>query len=604
MNHDEKELLDFLTVDSAYDAKVIPGTEEFTFITKKTGFPQVWKMDKKGYSHQLVTTSDRVQSVFHSPDGTRMVIGMDSGGNEKQQLYLVDHAGNTVKPLVVSANHFHYCGGWSMDGRNICYSSNRRNPGAFDVFVIDVDTGETKQVYSSDKNCVPLSWVNEREIFLDVKETNIDSTIHIVNSETGVIRQLGDHRKRARYASPIMQPNSMEGYLLSDLEEDTMYISKFSLSRPSELEKLLHWDKWDIDEIALSPNGELLSFCLNENGISKLGFYHLGSKNCFLAEGLPSGVISTMNWSSIDTVLFTLKTPVEPGDIWTYNFTNNKAERLTQMGVSKSVGHLWRMPELHTFQSFDDLEIPYFLYSSDDQEGKPAVVYVHGGPEGQTKAEYNPVIQYLTHRGFTVAAPNIRGSSGYGRAYLKLDDADKRLDAVADLASLTKELIAKHDVKKGQIGIVGRSYGGFMVLASLAHYPEIWAAGVNIVGISNLKTFLQNTGEWRRYLRESEYGSLQEFSSYFDEIAPMNLTHQMKAPLLVFHGRNDTRVPVSEAEQLVADLRSRKREVELIIFEDEGHQTERIENHITMHTETVKFFSNHLGKTLQKECLK
>ena len=134
-----------------------------------------------------------------------------------------------------------------------------------------------------------------------------------------------------------------------------------------------------------------------------------------------------------------------------------------------------------------------------------------------------------------------------------------------------------------------------MVLSALTHYPEIWAAGVDIVGMSNLKTFLENTGEWRRYLRESEYGTLEHFSEYFDKIAPMNLTHKIEAPLLVFHGRNDTRVPVSEAQQLVDDLRSRNSLVDFIVFEDEGHHTEKISNQVTMHMETVSFFRKYLN---------
>ncbi|MCG3088231.1 S9 family peptidase [Sporosarcina cyprini] len=603
MKEEEKILLDFLKVDSAYDASVIPGTEDFTFITKKSGLPQVWKLDEKGDSFQFIEVHDRVMSVFHSPDGEKMVLGVDSKGNEKQQLYLTGRKGENLEVLVESHEHFHYCGGWSRDGRYVSYSSNRRHPGYFDVFVLDVETKETQQVFTTDANCVPLGWLNEEKLFISVKETNIDSSLYIVNIHDGEKVRIGNSGTAARYESPIVGKGVRHGYVLSDYQEDTVHICKFPIDNPEQLEKLIHWEKWDIDEIALSPGGESLSFCLNEGGISKLGIYQTETGNCVLAEDLPEGVISSMSWLSDESILFTLKTPVNPGDIWVYHLPAQKAERLTFIGKSDTVGHLWKRPELHTYSSFDGLEVPYFIYSSGEEKDKPAVIYVHGGPEGQTKAEYNPVLQYLLYKGFVVVAPNIRGSNGYGRKYLKLDDADKRLDAVADLASLAKELVSAHDVHPDKIGIMGRSYGGFMVLAALTHYPEVWAAGVDIVGMSNLKTFLMNTGEWRRYLRESEYGSLEKYSDYFDEIAPMNLTHRIEAPLLVFHGRNDTRVPVSEAEQLVRDLQERDREVQLIIFEDEGHQTERIENHITMHTETVAFFSRYLEKANPKECL-
>ena len=516
-----------------------------------------------------------------------------SKGNEKQQLYVVDATGSNPEVLVESLEHFHYVGGWSKDGRYLSYSSNRRHPGSFDVFVIDVDTKEVEQVFTSDGNCVPLGWLDNESIFISIMETNIDRSIYIVNIRTKEKVRLGAEGAVARIQSPIVRND--EGFVLTDTNEDTLHLCRFSLQNPGSLEKLLHWEKWDMEEIELSPDGESLAFTLNEGGISRLGVYYPTGKNYELIDSLPNGVIGSLSWLSNESFLFTLKTPTNPGDIWKYDLTTKQAERLTFIGESKSVGNYWIEPELHSYSSFDGLEIPYFFYNKEKGGQKPAVIYVHGGPEAQSRAEYNPVLQYLVYKGFAVAVPNIRGSNGYGRKYLKLDDADKRLDAVADLASLAKDLTESHHVLPDRIGIMGRSYGGFMVLSALTHYPDLWAAGVDIVGMSNLKTFLTNTGEWRRYLRECEYGSLEKYSDYFDETAPMNLTHKITAPLLVFHGRNDTRVPVSEAEQLVADLEKLNREVELVIFEDEGHQTEKIENHIAMHTKTVEFFDHHLN---------
>ncbi|MCM3709099.1 S9 family peptidase [Sporosarcina luteola] len=593
MTDEEKLLLDFLTVNSAYEAKVVQGTETFTFLSKMTGIPQVWKLDATGEPFQFIDMHDRVMSVHHSPAGDRTVIGVDSKGNEKQQLYIVDVTGSNPEVLMESTDHFHYVGGWSKDGRHLSYSSNRRHPGYFDVFIIDVDTKEVEQVFTCDRNCVPLGWLDDESIFISIKETNIDSSVYIVNIRTKEKVRLGPDGALARILSPVIRKD--EGFVLTDANEDTLHLCRFSLRDPGSLEKLLHWEKWDMEEIALSPDGEKLSFTLNEGGITRLGVYYPGQQTCEVIDSLPEGVIGSMSWLSNQSFLFTLKTPTDPGDIWKYDLTAKKVERLTFLGRSKSVGKCWIEPELHTYQSFDGLEIPYFFYNKDEEGQKPAVIYVHGGPEGQSKAEYNPVLQYLVYKGFAVAVPNIRGSNGYGRNYLKLDDADKRMDAVADLASLAKDLAASHTVDHGRIGIMGRSYGGFMVLSALTHYPDLWAAGIDIVGMSNLKTFLTNTGEWRRYLRECEYGSLEKYSEYFDETAPMNLTHKITAPLLVFHGRNDTRVPVSEAEQLVADLKTLEREVELVVFEDEGHQTEKIGNHIALHTKTVEFFDRHLN---------
>ncbi|MEZ7172838.1 alpha/beta fold hydrolase [Sporosarcina sp. OR05] len=593
---DQKDiLLDLLTVHSAYDVQAIQRTGDFTFLSKLSGLPQVWKLDENDEPIQFIHAHDRVQSVYHSPSGDRTVVGIDREGNEKQQLYIVGAAGGTPEVLVESLQHFHHCGGWSPDGKYISYSSNRRSPGYFDVFVMDVDTKEVKQVFTHNGNCIPLGWVDEQTLFVNVKETNIDSTIHVVCLQTGNHYQIGDHDVLARYEAPVMKKDGEVGYVLTDENEEMLYLSAFSIDEPDELTKLLHWDSWDIDAISLAPKEDVLAFCLNEGGMTKLGMYNTSTGEWEWVENIPNGVIGSMSWRSENALLFTLKTPTEPGDVWEYDRLSGTVTRLTSIGKFETSRNLVE-PGLYTYRSFDGLQIPYFMYHQGQPDNKPAIIYVHGGPESQTKAEYNPIFQFLVYQGFTVVAPNIRGSKGYGRSYIKLDDADKRLDAVADLASLAKELTDAHQVLPHKIGIMGRSYGGFMVLAALSHYPNLWAAGVDIVGMSNLKTFLQNTGEWRRGLREYEYGSLDVYSDYFDKIAPMNLSENITAPLLVFHGRNDSRVPVSEAEQLVQDLESRDRDVELIVFEDEGHQTSKIENHVALHIKTVQFLNRHLNQ--------
>ena len=276
MTDEEKVLLDFLKVNSAYEAKVVPGTSTFTFMTKLTGIPQVWKLDEEGEPFQFIEMHDRVLSVHHSPTGARTVVGVDSKGNEKQQLYVVDATGSNPEVLVESLDHFHYVGGWSKDGRYLSYSSNRRHPGSFDIFVIDVDTKEVEQVFTGDRNCAPLGWLDNESIFISIMETNIDRSIYIVNIRTKEKVRLGAEGAVARIQSPIVRND--EGFVLTDTNEDTLHLCRFSLQNPGSLEKLLHWEKWDMEEIELSPDGESLSFTLNEGGITRLGVYYPNGK--------------------------------------------------------------------------------------------------------------------------------------------------------------------------------------------------------------------------------------------------------------------------------------------------------------------------------------
>src|SRR5699024_8497182 len=382
-------------------------------------------------------------------------------------------------------------------------------------------------------------------------------------------------------------------YLLTDHQSETTYIAQMSLTALNERKTLYHEEKWDVEAIELSPDEKTLIFSVNEGGVSRLMVMETSTHDVRKMDGVPGGVISSMSWLDDTRCIFTLKTPVEPGDIWQVTLPEGQVKRLTHFGESVKSVPLYE-PKICHYESFDGLRVPYFYYDHNESSDKPAVVYVHGGPEGQTRADYNPIIQYLVEAGFAVAAPNVRGSSGYGRTYIHLDDVRKRMDSVKDLAWLAKDLIHSHKVGQDKIGIMGRSYGGFMVVAAMTHYADLWAAGVDIVGISHFKSFLENTGAWRRHLREAEYGSLENDVDFFEEIAPLNHSEKINAPLLVFHGRNDSRVPVSEAEQLVADMKSRNQTVELIIFEDEGHQTEKHKNHMTMHTKTATFFETYL----------
>ncbi|MCZ2257355.1 S9 family peptidase [Sporosarcina sp. G11-34] len=537
---------------------------------------------------------DRIMSVFHSPSGSQTIMGMDYKGNEKQQFYVVNEEGD-YEELVLSPNHFHNFGGWSPDESKIMYSSNRRNSGCFDIFVLDLATKKEEVIFEFDGNCIPVCWMNgdDKHIVITIQETNIDSSLHILNIETKKMTKIGPEKGFARYQSLVFSKDGKTGYVLSDFEMDNLAVYRFAVDNPGKLEQVFNEPMWDVEEISLSSTKETLITNVNAGGTSIIKNYNVLTNEVHHLEGVPSGVINSISWMDENRFIFSLKSPTMPGDIWVYDMREKKAERLTYFGVSEEIEHLWIQPEVCKFKSFDELEVPYFYYSK-EQNPKSTVIYVHGGPESQIRAEFNPVIQYLVSQGFAVVAPNVRGSMGYGRKYIQLDDGRKRMDAVADLADLVEDLVQTKSIDRDKVGVMGRSYGGFMVLAALTHYPNLWAAGVNIVGISHFKTFLENTGPWRRKLRECEYGTLGVDDEFFEEIAPLNHLAKIESPLLVFHGQNDTRVPVSEAEQLTKVMREMKKDVELFIFEDEGHQTEKLANHITMNTKIVEFFNSTL----------
>jgi dipeptidyl aminopeptidase/acylaminoacyl peptidase len=223
------------------------------------------------------------------------------------------------------------------------------------------------------------------------------------------------------------------------------------------------------------------------------------------------------------------------------------------------------------------------------------VVSVHGGPEAQERPGFNPIYQYLVAAGYAVVAPNVRGSAGYGTSYLALDDVRKRMDSVRDLVEVGRWVGGRDDLDGDRIALMGGSYGGFMVLAGLTEAPDLWAAGIDIVGIANFVTFLENTGGYRRALREAEYGSLVHDREFLEEISPINKVDRITAPLLVIHGANDPRVPLGEAEQIVARLEELGRTVELMVFHDEGHGIVKLVNRRRAYGRVVEFLQQALG---------
>ncbi|MCG8351080.1 MAG: S9 family peptidase, partial [Chloroflexales bacterium] len=253
-------------------------------------------------------------------------------------------------------------------------------------------------------------------------------------------------------------------------------------------------------------------------------------------------------------------------------------------------------PELIHYPTFDQRMIPAWFYRPQSPGPWPVVVFVHGGPESQTKAMFFPILQYFASCGYAVLAPNVRGSSGYGKTYLGLDDVEKRMDSVADLAHAAYWLRDRPDVDAQRLVVYGGSYGGFMVLSALTRHPELWAAGVDLVGISNFVTFLENTGPYRRHSRESEYGSLERDRDFLISISPINYVDHIQAPLIVIHGANDPRVPLSEAEQIVAALRARQIPVEFLVYPDEGHGLVKLANKLDAYPKIVAFLDQHIPK--------
>ncbi|MFP3952384.1 MAG: alpha/beta fold hydrolase, partial [Candidatus Bathyarchaeia archaeon] len=298
---------------------------------------------------------------------------------------------------------------------------------------------------------------------------------------------------------------------------------------------------------------------------------------------------------------FSYSKATSPMDIYVWDLDEEELNRTTNSSTGGIPRKVFKGPELVSYPTFDNDEsgeqrmIPAWLYRSPEAGESPVIVLVHGGPESQSRPLFDFRVQYFLNKGYSVFLPNVRGSTGYGKSYSHLDDVRKRMDSVRDLAEGVKWLKYDPQIDGEGIVVMGGSYGGFMVLSAITTYPDLWAAAVDIVGISNLATFLENTSDYRRKHREAEYGSLEEDREFLESIAPINHIDRIETPLMVVQGANDPRVPLTESEQMVKALREKEKPVEYIVFEDEGHGIYRLKNKMTAYPAIRKFIEKHIS---------
>jgi len=361
-----------------------------------------------------------------------------------------------------------------------------------------------------------------------------------------------------------------------------------------------HETEW----VVPSPKGRFVASALNVDGRSEVHLRDFSNRITLLPK-LPLGVVSQVEFAPDDSKLaLVFDGPRFNPDVWVWNLTGTpeqieeQGKKLLRLTHSSRAGIAFAQlvePELVRYKTFDDRMIPAWYYPAPQGARlPPVIVYPHGGPESQTRPSFNPIFQFFLQHGYAILAPNVRGSSGYGTAYLNLDNTTKRMDSGGDLAHAAYWL---RDEKKGdpkRLAVYGGSYGGFMVLAAVTHYPDLWAAGIDVVGIANFVTFLERTGAYRRGHREAEYGNLREHKEFLEKISPINHVDKIKCPMLVIHGANDPRVPIGEAEQIVAALKRREVPVEYLRYEDEGHGLAKLKNRLDAYPKMAAFLDRYL----------
>lgn len=589
-----RPLIDYLEVTRSIYPSFSPDGKKVAFLNNQSGTFQVHTINLDGTDRQIITSYDEaVDDVDYSPVSEDMLFVRSTGGNEEHHFFIRNTQGE-VRALPVDKKAKQHGGSWSWDGKKIAYASNVRNGIDFDIYVMDIETGESKRVFEEGGFCINLSFSHNGK-YIGVLRHNHgeDKDIFIVDLETGKNEHIFPKGEKASFGGIRWTLNDGGFYYFTDEGSDFQYICYYDLS--TKQSKTILSFPWDVSGFSLTRDGTKAAVKINEGGYSRLFIY--STKDWSVLREFPlTGMIPGMMWDPAgEKMALTYTTTRDPATIWIYDVKSNEAHAL--------VPSVHRIPKetlvdavLEHYPSFDGTPIPVFAYYPKDAKGRvPVIVDIHGGPTGQSVPSFVGLYQYFVHRGYAVLCPNIRGSSGYGKKYILMDDLLKRKDSITDIQYLHSFIQKNPRLDPTRAALMGGSYGGYMVLAGLAFQPSLWAAGIDIVGISSLVTFLKNTPAYRRKIREVEYGSLETDLDFLESISPANYIDHIRAPLLVIHGKNDPRVPVSEAENITAKLKEQGKDVELLIYPDEGHGLAKLSNRIDAYTKVVDFLDRHFG---------
>ncbi len=569
----------------------------FVYLSTKSGVNQIWQKSLlTGEEEQKTFFNERVWNLYTSRGN--VFFTMDLGGNEQEQIHYLCMDSKEVKNLTQNNDARYQLGGVKPDGKTVVFACNARNPKNFDLCQLDSQTGNQEILFeNTDSYNTPAALSpNGRYLLYNKLKAQSDNCLWILDTETRTTKNIDSNANYAQYTSPTWKHDSSGFYFLTDKGSEFLYLAYYDIE--SGCISKIYEENWDIEDAELSCDDKYLALKINRNGYTDLEIYNTSTGRFENTPSMPKGVMAYygISWApTTHRLLVTLTSGQRPSDIWMLDVDNDKVERMTFTdldGISKDE---LVEAELRHFESFDGVQVPYWIYKgTKSANSRSVVIEVHGGPEAQERPMFSPMIQYLVGEGLTVVAPNVRGSTGYGKTYHHLDDIEKRLDSVHDAACLAEHLVEENIADKDKIAIMGGSYGGYMTLSCITGYPDLWAAGVDTVGMSNLETFLENTADYRRSHRESEYGSLEKHRDILRKVSPIHSVDKITAPLMVVHGANDPRVPVGEAEQIVKSLRDRNVPVEYLLYLDEGHGISKRKNQFDCYPKVAAFLKKHL----------
>jgi len=602
----EQRQIQQYTIEQFYDVESVRGGASFShdesailYSSDKSGIFNAYAVAVTGGSAtQLTDAPDTTYSLSFFPDDGRVLLMRDGGGDEIFHIYLREEDG-TVKDITPGEKARALFVGWAHDLKSFFYQSNKRDPKRMDLYEMDIEGFQPRLVYKNeDGYSISLISNDKRYLVLNKERTDHDNNLYLHDLQTSKTKHLTPHEGNVRYGAEDFSPDGKALYCTTNLDSEFMYLVKRDLA--TDKIDVVAKPSWDVMYSGLSWNGKYMVVGVNEDGQTKITVSEVASGQVVDLPDLPMGNITGVGFSrSEKRMAFYHSGPKSPANLYTLNIDTNECVKLTDTMNPEINPDDLADTQVVRYQSFDGLEIPALLMKPHLKPGEkaPALVEVHGGPGGQSRVGYSALMQYLVNHGYVVLQVNNRGSSGYGKTFYALDDHKHGQDDLMDCVKAKEYLISTGYVTEDKVGIIGGSYGGYMVMAALAFQPEVFDVGVNIFGVTNWIRTLKSIPPWWDAFREALYAELgnpETEEEYLRQISPLFHAENVTKPLLVLQGKNDPRVLQVESDEIVEAVRKNEVPVEYIVFDDEGHGFTKKVNRIRGYKAIKEFLDEHL----------
>jgi dipeptidyl aminopeptidase/acylaminoacyl peptidase len=585
-----------------------PTRREMLISTRFGDTPQIHLVKMPGGARtQLTFFPERVSgALFRPKTGDSFVFGKDVGGNEFFQLYRYDIATGDVT-LLTDGKSRNTDPLWSHDGTRLVYGSTRRNGRDVDIYTVNPSDPKTDRplIQLEGGGWTALDWSPDDKQILVLEEISAnESYLWLADSSTGDKKLLTPKggAEKIHYGGGEFSKDGKGVYTTTDRDSEFHRLAYVDLATGKH-EYLTDQIKWDVDEFDLSPDGKTVAFVANEDGIGRLHLMDTKTRKEKTAPNLPVGVVGGLQWHQNSRDLgFTLNTARSTSDVYSLDTRTGLVERWTQSETGGLNTENFSEAQLVRWPSFDGRDISGFLYMPPAGKftgPRPVIINIHGGPEGQSRPTFLGRGNYfLNELGVAVIYPNVRGSTGYGKTFLSLDNGTRRVGSYKDIGALLDWIKTQPQLDASRVMVTGGSYGGHMTYAVATLYNDRIRASLPVVGISNLVSFLERTEAYRRDLRRVEYGDerVPEVRAFMEHIAPLNHAANITKPIFVVAGGNDPRVPLNEAEQMVRTVRKNGSPVWYLMAKDEGHGFAKKKNQDFQFYATVMFIREYLLK--------